>query len=66
MIRKLIKDTNLVKTMHENEALTWQGFVEVVQNFLEKHKSEIYKYLVSNMVSTFCDIGANIYSTKTQ
>ncbi len=49
-----------VKTMSKNEASTWRAFVDVVQNFLGKHKSENYKDLVSSLLSTFCDIGANM------
>ncbi len=59
-IRKLLKDANFVKTMSENEASAWRAFVDVVQNFLGKHKSENYKELVSNLISTFRDIGANM------
>ncbi len=59
-IRKLLKDANFVKTMSENEASVWRAFVDVVQNFLGKHKSENYKDLVSNLISTFRDIGANM------
>lgn len=59
-IRKLLKDTNFVKTMSENEASAWLAFAEVVQNFLGKHKSENYKDLVTNLISTFRDIGANM------
>lgn len=46
MIRKLIKDTNVGKTMHDNEVFALRAFVEI-----EKHKSE--NYTVSNMLSTF-------------
>lgn len=38
--------------MHENKALAWQKFEEIVQNFFGKHKSENYKDVVSNMQST--------------
>ncbi len=59
-IRNLLKDSNFMKTMSENEASAWRAFVDVVQNFLGKHKSENYKDLVSNLISTFRDIGANM------
>ncbi len=59
-IRKLLKDANFVKTMSENEASDWRAFVDVLQNFLGKYKSENYKDLVSNLISTFRDIGANM------
>ena len=45
-IRKLLMDTNLVKTMSEKEALAWQAFINIVQNFLGKHKSENKKKLL--------------------
>ncbi len=54
-----VKRENFVKTMR-NETSAWRAFVDVVQNFLGKHKSEHYKDLVSNLISTFCDIGANM------
>lgn len=47
MIRKLSKYTNFAKTMNENGALAWEALVELVQNFIRKHKSENYKDLVS-------------------
>ncbi|XP_014785903.1 uncharacterized protein LOC106880477 [Octopus bimaculoides] len=59
-IRKLLKDTNFVKTMSKNETPISLAFAEVVQNFLEKHKSENYKDLVTNLISTIRDIGANM------
>lgn len=43
-----MKDTNFLKTMNENGALAWEAFIEVVQNFIRKHKSENYKDLVSD------------------
>lgn len=59
-IRKLLKDTNFMKTMSEPEASAWRAFVEVVQNFLGNHKSDNYKDLVANLISTFGEIGANM------
>jgi hypothetical protein len=59
-IRKLLKDANFVKSMIENEASAWRAFVDVVQNFLGKHKSENYKDIVSNLISTYHVIGANM------
>ena len=60
-IRKLIKKTTtFLTTMTNNEALAWEAFVNVVQNFLGKHKSENYEDFVHNLVSSYHNIGANM------
>lgn len=59
-IRKLMKDTKLVKTMRKTEAIAWQAFVEVVANFLGNHKSEDYEDLIANLISAYGNIGANM------
>ena len=61
-IRKLIKKTTtFLTTMTINEALAWEAFVNVVQNFLGKHKSENYEDFVHNLVSSYHNIGASEY-----
>lgn len=58
-IRKLLKDTHLVKVMSENEASDWLEFIKM-PNFHEKYTNENYKDLFTNLISTFRDTGANV------
>ena len=46
--------------MNYKETSAWRAFENVVQNFLGNHKSENYKDLVANLMSSFNDIGANM------
>ena len=46
--------------MTEKESAAWTAFVLVSKNFLVNYKTSNYKELVSNMLSSFKDLGCNI------
>lgn len=41
-VSNLIKGTNAMKTMHENDTLVWRWFAGIVENFLEKHRRNAF------------------------
>lgn len=59
-IRQLMKDPTFVNSMNESEREAWTSFVEVVRNFLGKHKAKNYVDLVNNMLTSFRKLGCNM------
>ena len=59
-IRKLIKDPNFSSSMNEKELCAWDAFLKVVKDFLGNKKASNFKWLVSNILKSIHDIGANM------
>ena len=56
-IRKLLEDTEFIRTMNEVEKAAWLNFKEVASNFLGNRKSPKYREIVANMVKSFKKLG---------
>ena len=59
-IRQLIKDSQFARHMTEHESAAWTAFVLIIKNFLGNYKASNYIELVSNMLSSFKDLGCNM------
>ena len=46
--------------MISKEARAWKALTEVIKNFLENKKAEIYKDLLEELLSSFEEIGCNM------
>ena len=46
--------------MTEHESAAWTAFVLIIKNFLGNYKASNYVELVSNMLSSFKDLGCNM------
>ena len=59
-IRKLLNDEQFPKTMTRVELNAWNGFVDVVENFLGNKKHPRYKEKVSKMLKSYEKLGCNM------
>ena len=59
-IRQLIKDSQFARHMTEHESAAWTAFVLIIKNFLGNYKASNYVELVTNMLSSFKDLGCNM------
>ena len=59
-IRQLIKDLQFARHMTEHESAAWTTFVLIIKNFLGNYKASNYVELVTNMLSSFKDLGCNM------
>ena len=59
-IRQLIKDSQFARHMTEHESAAYTAFVLIIKNFLGNYKANNYLELVSNMSSSFKDLGCNM------
>ena len=59
-IRDLLKDTKFTLHMNTIERSAWNGFKEVVSNFLGNNKSDDYEYLIENMIDNFEKLGSRM------
>ena len=59
-IRQLIADTNFEECMNNTESEAWNGFKEVVHNFLGNKKDARYTEYVDNMLEKFEALGCNM------
>ena len=59
-IRQLIKDSQFARHMTQHESAAWIAFVLIIKNFLENYKASNYVELVSNMLSSFKDLGCKM------
>ena len=59
-IRQLIKDSQFVRHMTEHESAAWTTFVLIIKNFLGNYNASNYVELVSNMLSSFKDLGCDM------
>ena len=61
----LLRDTSFVFSMYHSEARAWMTFRNVVKDFLRNKKTDNYKELVAELLSTFEDLGCSM-SIKVQ
>lgn len=59
-IRTLMKDSNFTGSLNTIECKAWTSFVQVVKNFLGKHKADNYATLVKDMLTNFQKLGCNM------
>jgi len=59
-IRQLIRDPEFENSINKVELHAWNAFVLVVQNFLGNNKASNYAELVTNMLTTFGNLGCNM------
>ena len=59
-IRQLIKDSQFARHMTKHESAAWTVFVLIIKNFLGNYKASNYVELVTNMLSSFKDLGCNM------
>ena len=59
-IRKLMNYEDFIRSMIPREALAWQAFVNVAQNFLENNRSKNYIKIVKNLNAKFQGVSTNI------
>ena len=59
-IRKLMNESCFQESMTSKELSAWRAFIDVAQNFLERHRSCNYEKFVTNLVENFQEIGANM------
>ena len=59
-IKQLIKDSQFARHMTKHESAAWTAFVLIIKNFLGNYKASNYVELVSNMLSSFKDLGCNM------
>ncbi len=59
-IRKLVQDQNFVNHQNPTEKAAWLSFVQVTKEFLGNNKAANYQELVSKMLQSFHDLGANM------
>ena len=55
-IRELMNDENFTNILQGKELVAWRCLVDVVNNFLGKHRSRNYEELVRNMLKAFKDM----------
>lgn len=56
-IKKLMKDLEFDKTLERNEKLAWKSFKAVVNGFLGNNKAKNYKQLVSDLLTSYKNMG---------
>ena len=59
-IRRLIQDPNFILSMNKTEANAWQGFVNVVHNFLGNKRAENYAAMVRHILDAFKKLGCRM------
>ena len=59
-IRQLLNDQQFVLTMKRLERNAWEGFTEVVTNFLGNTKSKNYRSLVKKLLVSYEKLGCNM------
>ena len=59
-IRQLTKDLQFAGHMTERELAAWTALVLVIKNFLGNYKASNYAELVSNMLSSFKNLGCHM------
>ena len=59
-IRTLARDQAFVQEMNDKKKAAWLSFVDVIKNFLGNKKAGNHEDLLSNMLSTFYDLGCKI------
>ena len=56
-IRKLLRDSEFIKSMTDLEKNAWESFKSVVENFLGKHKREDYKAIIKTLLVNYEKLG---------
>ena len=59
-IRQLINDSNFIASLTNIERKAWSSFVNVVKNFLGKHRADNYSEIVQDMLTNFKNLGCNM------
>ena len=59
-IRQLLQDTSFVSSMNPIEARAWMAFANVIKDFLANKKTDNYKKLMAELLSSFQDWGCNM------
>ena len=54
-IRQLLRDTSFVSSMNPIEARAWMAFTNVIKDFLANKKTDNYKELMAELLSSFQD-----------
>ena len=54
-IRQLLRDISFVSLMNPIEARAWMAFTNVIRDFLANKKTDNYKELVAELLSSFQD-----------
>ena len=59
-IRKLLRDASFVSSMNAVEARAWKAFTNLINDFLGNKKADNYNELVSELLTSFQDLGCNM------
>ena len=59
-IRKMTKDDHFVQTMTDVESRAWNGFRNVIDNFLGNHRSANYVEVVEEMLDAYKELNCNM------
>ena len=59
-IRKMVRDTQFKDTMTDVERRAWNGFINVIKNFLGNRKAENYAQIVGEMLDAYKDLKCNM------
>ena len=59
-VRKMVKDNQFVETMTYVERRAWNGFMNVIKNFLGNNKSANYVQIVEELLDAYKDLKCNM------
>lgn len=59
-IRQLLRDTNFIESMEENEKTAWLAFKNIVNNFLGNIRASNYAIVVEQLLDSFQRLGCNM------
>ena len=59
-IRQLLRDISFVSSMNPTEARAWMAFTNVIKDFLANKKTDNFKELVAELLSSFQYWGCNM------